>query len=228
MLYRKIVAILSLSLLLFCCGFTNIAHRGDNENGKYAEHSWLAYDRALAEGSNYLELDLQKTADGVLVVSHDDNLSRVFGINLNIGKSNYQQLTKYNNQSAEPIHTLQQIFARYQKNPHIKFMLETKNEGSATGMEKELVDLVNHYHLQKRILFESFSLPSLKVLSKLAPNIPRTQLAGNYQTIGKNQVYANGFFSAKTAAYLQQRKKATFFGELIVKGKLGKPLPIKI
>lgn len=107
-------------------------------------------------------------------------------------------------------------------------MLETKNEGSATGMEKELVDLVNHYHLQKRILFESFSLPSLKVLSKLAPNIPRTQLAGNYQTIGKNQVYANGFFSAKTAAYLQQRKKATFFGELIVKGKLGKPLPIKI
>lgn len=41
---------------------------------------------------DYLELDLQKTSDNVLVVSHDDNLSRVFGIDKTIANHSYQEL----------------------------------------------------------------------------------------------------------------------------------------
>lgn len=67
----------TISCFPFSCGFLNIAHRGDNENGKYAEHSWVAYDRAVGAHVDYLELDLQKTADNILVVSHDENMSRV-------------------------------------------------------------------------------------------------------------------------------------------------------
>lgn len=79
----------------FSCGFLNIAHRGDNENGKYAEHSWVAYDRAVGARVDYLELDLQKTADNILVVSHDENMSRVFGIDKNIKDYPYQKLNIY-------------------------------------------------------------------------------------------------------------------------------------
>lgn len=45
---KKIIFVIFFILVFpFTCGFLNIAHRGDNEQGKFAEHSWMAYDRAL-------------------------------------------------------------------------------------------------------------------------------------------------------------------------------------
>ena len=53
---------------------TVIAHRGASA---YApEHTFAAYDLALAQGADYIEQDLQLTADGVLVALHDDTLDR--------------------------------------------------------------------------------------------------------------------------------------------------------
>jgi len=51
-----------------------IAHRGASA---YApEHTFAAWDLALEMGADYLEQDLQLTADGVLVVLHDERLDR--------------------------------------------------------------------------------------------------------------------------------------------------------
>jgi glycerophosphoryl diester phosphodiesterase len=51
-----------------------IAHRGASA---YApEHTFAAWDLALAMGADYLEQDLQMTRDGVLVVLHDETLDR--------------------------------------------------------------------------------------------------------------------------------------------------------
>lgn len=192
--------------LPFLFGFTNIAHRGDNELGKYAEHSFEAYDHAAVEGANYLELDLQETKDGVLVVSHDDNLSRVFGVDKSIPRSKYADLIDYQNQSGEPIHSLKEIFQRYQADPSLKFMIETRvNDGAS--MEKPLVNLIKQYHLNNRVLLESFSLDSLKKLAKIAPDIPRTQLGGDYREIGDNQYYASGLYSHEAANYLKDHGK---------------------
>ena len=95
----------------------NIAHRGDNAQGKYAEHSFAAYDRAVCAQVDYLELDLQESADHVLVVSHDNNLSRVFGVDQSIEENTFKKLTNYLNQSGESIHSLEEVFQRYQNNP---------------------------------------------------------------------------------------------------------------
>lgn len=189
----------------FLFGFSNIAHRGDNELGKYSEHSYEAYDHAVANGANYLELDLQKTRDRVLVVSHDDNLGRVFGVDKKIDQNKFQDLRQVENRSGEKIHSLQEIFTRYKVDPQIKFMIETK-DGQA-GMEKELVLLIKKNNLSKRVLFESFSLKSLAKLAKLAPDIPRTQLGGNYHDIGNNQFFADGYYSPVVANFLQKHDK---------------------
>ena len=55
-------------------GIVVIAHRGASA---YApEHTFAAYDLALEQGADYIEQDLQLTADGVLVVLHDATLDR--------------------------------------------------------------------------------------------------------------------------------------------------------
>ena len=52
----------------------NIGHRGAST---YApEHTFAAYDLALEQGADYIEIDLQMTADGVLVALHDKTLNR--------------------------------------------------------------------------------------------------------------------------------------------------------
>lgn len=55
---KKLITLIFLAIFPFTCGFMNIAHRGDNERGKYAEHSFAAYDRAVCAQVDYLELDL--------------------------------------------------------------------------------------------------------------------------------------------------------------------------
>ena len=47
----------------------NMAHRGGRAEDP--EHTLYAYTVALPKGVNTLEIDVQRTADGVLVVHHD-------------------------------------------------------------------------------------------------------------------------------------------------------------
>ena len=50
----------------------NIAHRGGLRIRP--EHTLLAYEQALFDGANVLELDLHATSDGVIVVMHDPTI----------------------------------------------------------------------------------------------------------------------------------------------------------
>lgn len=52
-----------------------IAHRGASWDAP--EHTVAAWDLARAQGADWLEFDVQRTRDGVLVVFHDDSLDRV-------------------------------------------------------------------------------------------------------------------------------------------------------
>lgn len=54
--------------------FLNIAHRGGGR--LRPEATLLAFEHALAVGSEVIEMDLHATADGVIVVLHDDTVDR--------------------------------------------------------------------------------------------------------------------------------------------------------
>jgi glycerophosphoryl diester phosphodiesterase len=52
-----------------------IAHRGASADER--ENTLPAFERAIADGADYVELDVQASSDGVLVVFHDANLGRL-------------------------------------------------------------------------------------------------------------------------------------------------------
>ncbi len=55
-----------------------VAHRG--QMADYPENTLLAFEAALECGARHIEFDLQRTADGVLVVLHDVDPARVTGV----------------------------------------------------------------------------------------------------------------------------------------------------
>ena len=182
----------------------NIGHRGASA---YApEHTIAAYDLALAQGADYIEIDLQMTADGVLVALHDKTLNRTADAPEGVpewycrglvSKKTLEQIQMCDAGSwfgsecaGEQIPTLEEIFERYEdpnyEGPPVNYYIETKNPDAAPGMEDELVSLLGEYGLipeegpaeteSWRVLIQSFSADSLMKIHELEPTLPLIQL----------------------------------------------------
>ena len=57
-----------------CVIVLNLGHRGFS--GKYPENTMLAYRKAVEAGADGVELDVQLTKDGEVVVIHDERVDR--------------------------------------------------------------------------------------------------------------------------------------------------------
>jgi glycerophosphoryl diester phosphodiesterase len=186
----------------------NIGHRGASA---YApEHTFAAYDLALEQGADYIEIDLQMTADGVLVALHDKTLNRTadapegvperFCRGL-VSKKTLEQIKMCDAGSwfspeyaGEQIPTLEEIFQRY--GTSVNYYIETKNPDAAPGMEEELVRLLGEHGLivpaaeNWQVLIQSFSAESLMKIheSELGSSLPLIQLywAGTSKSIQRD------------------------------------------
>jgi len=184
----------------------NIGHRGASA---YApEHTFAAYDLALEQGADYIEIDLQMTADGVLVALHDKTLNRTADAPEGVpeqycrglvSKKTLEQIKMCDAGSwfspeyaGEQIPTLEEIFQRY--GTSVNYYIETKNPDAAPGMEEELVRLLGEYGLIEpaaenwQVLIQSFSAESLMKIHELEPSLPLIQLfwAGTSKSIQRD------------------------------------------
>ncbi|KAG7492223.1 hypothetical protein MATL_G00011500 [Megalops atlanticus] len=72
---------------------THISHRGGA--GERIENTMEAFTHAVKEGTGMLELDCYMTRDGHVIVSHDDNLLRQTGFNVEISSLNLKDMPFY-------------------------------------------------------------------------------------------------------------------------------------
>src|ERR671912_256068 len=203
----------------------NIGHRGASA---YApEHTFAAYDLALAQGADYIEIDLQMTADGELVALHDKTLNRTADAPEGVperycrglvSKKTLEQIQMCDAGSwfspeyaGEQIPTLEEIFQRY--GTSVNYYIETKNPDAAPGMEEELVRLLGEYGLipdpnepaNWQVLIQSFSAESLMKIHELEPSLPLIQLYSSEETsesiqasLAEVSTYAVGIGPSKT------------------------------
>ncbi|MEV9639332.1 glycerophosphodiester phosphodiesterase family protein [Mammaliicoccus sciuri] len=66
------------------------AHRG--ASGSHFENTMSAFQAAAKKGADGIELDVQQTKDGQLVVIHDDNLLRLAGIDQQVDNLTAEEL----------------------------------------------------------------------------------------------------------------------------------------
>jgi len=69
-----------------------VGHRGFPR--RELENTLPSIEAAINSGADVVEVDVQVTADGVPVLSHDDNLGRTFGIPLNVRSATWGEVRK--------------------------------------------------------------------------------------------------------------------------------------
>jgi glycerophosphoryl diester phosphodiesterase len=178
----------------------NIGHRG--ASGYAPEHTIPAYDLALKQGADYIEIDLQMTKDGVLVALHDDTLDRTADAPEGVPKRfcsgpvikrTLEQIKMCDvgswfgpEYAGEQIPTLEEIFQRY--GTSVNYYIETKNPEAAPGMEEELLRLMEVYKLIEpaednwQVLIQSFSAESLMTIHEMNEDLPLIQLFSSTET----------------------------------------------
>lgn len=166
-----------------------VAHRGASE--EFPELTLVAYEKALEQGAEALEVDIRLTADGVPVLLHDPRTSRVGDKQLWVHASSLEELATLDVGSWHPVHrapqqvlTLRRFLVLAEAYPDVRLFLETKHPVPSGGrVETVLRDELRHFGLDKpapgaesRAVMMSFSVRAARRFRQLAPDIPIVQL----------------------------------------------------
>lgn len=171
-----------------------IGHRGASADAP--EHTIEAYDRAVEQGADVLECDLQLTKDEVLVCVHDTTVDRTTG---GMAQGRVEDFTLEQLRAMDfgswfdpafagaQIVTLEEQLRCYSGIDGIQLYVETKAPAEYQGrMEPILVDLLRRLDLvpggrqaaveRSPVIVQSFDLASLQAVKRLAPSLPTAWL----------------------------------------------------
>jgi glycerophosphoryl diester phosphodiesterase len=125
-----------------------MAHRGFSPEG--AENSMAAFRAAVALGYRYLETDVHTTADGTLLLFHDDTLDGVTDGAGRISQLSAETVARARIAGAEPIPLLAELVTEF---PEIRINLDVKDWNSVEA----LAAAIEQHCLHDRVLIASFS-----------------------------------------------------------------------
>ena len=155
--------------------FAITAHRGGAREAP--ENTLAAFQNAIDQGADWVELDVQQTADGVLVVMHDANLKRTTGLDKEFWQVTYDEIKDLDNGSwfdpafaDQRICTLEEALALCKGK--IKLNIEVKPDGHGVDLERKTVDLINAYDMRDQVAVASISYESLAKVKEIDPSMP--------------------------------------------------------
>ncbi len=139
-----------------------LGHRGSIKINQYPENTLPAFREAIDLGADGIELDIRLTSDNQLVVYHDRDLSRFFGIHSKICNMKSTELKKLKFSQRKfsqiiRIPLLHQVFEEF--GTQILYNLEIKRKfGSYKSLIYKLNELIEIFNLQHNIWLSSFDL----------------------------------------------------------------------
>lgn len=190
---KNLPIIITISLLMSLVGCSStasafkgnktliIAHRGASDRAP--EETKSAYDLAVKDKADYLEMDLRQTKDGKLVLMHDQTLDRTTNGKGEVSHKNLKQIKKLDAGSwfgkkhkNQRVLTLEELVKRH--GSKTKYFIETRRVDDKLTMEEPLIKLLNKKGLikKKKVIIQSFSAMSLQKIHNMDKSVPLVQL----------------------------------------------------
>jgi glycerophosphoryl diester phosphodiesterase len=149
------------------------AHRG--ASGSAPDNTMASIRAAIAAGADWVEIDVQETADGEVVVFHDSDFKKVAGNELKIWNATREDLQKLDvgtwfskDFRDERVPTLEEVLMECKGK--ISVNIELKYYGHDVQLEKRVIELVEAHDLQREIVIMSLKHAAVEKVRKLRPS----------------------------------------------------------
>lgn len=160
------------------------AHRGASADAP--ENTLHSFEKAIELGADYIELDVQQTADGQLVVFHDKNLKRTTGMDALLSEKTYEEISSldcggwFSEDFKDTPIMLFSDALDYTKDK-IKLNVEIKKCDNITEVARNIAATIEEYDCVKDCYVTSFSYQALKAVKEVNPSI-KTGIISNVMT----------------------------------------------
>ena len=152
-----------------------IAHRGGTVGT--SENTLAAFENAIALGVDWLEMDVQRTRDGVPVVIHDTTVDRTTDGTGRVGDLTLAQLRALDAGGGERIPTFAEVIA-LAKTANIKILPEAKSPQLYPGLGADMAAMLAETDYVSHTAVQSFSAAALSEIHAANPDIQLCRLYG--------------------------------------------------
>jgi glycerophosphoryl diester phosphodiesterase len=159
------------------------AHRGGAAVAP--ENTVAAIRRAIEAQADWAEIDVQRTADGAIVVLHDSDLVRVGGLPQRVSESTLSQIksvdvgSRFGEQyRGERVPTLDELIAAAGKRIRLNIELKPGGPDDVAPLVSAVLDSVKRAGITDRCRLCSQSYDSLQLVRQAEPGVPVGFIAG--------------------------------------------------
>jgi glycerophosphoryl diester phosphodiesterase len=131
-----------------------IGHRG--AAGHAPENTLAAIQKGIALGVDFVEIDVRRTADGVLVVLHDETVNRTTNGKGRVDRLSLQEVKTLNTGNGDHIPTLEEVLKMVAGKAGLMLELKVK------GVAQQTVEAVREAGFRDPVIYASFLHDELK------------------------------------------------------------------
>lgn len=152
-----------------------ISHRG--AAGSAPENTLASIREAIGQGAQFIEVDVQRSADGILVLMHDRTVNRTTDGRGAIGELTWDEISELDAGSSfspefagEPVPSLDSMLELIRDSP-VNLVLEAKNPGLYPGIEQQIAETIQRFDTNDHVIVVSLDHGWLERFYELASNI---------------------------------------------------------
>lgn len=166
------------------------------------ENTMTAFDAAIAAGADFIELDVQRSSDGVVVVVHDGDLMRLAGDPRKVGELTGEQLgavdvgiRRGEEFTGQFVPTLEAVIDHVRG--RVKLNVELKYNVPDPALVPAVVDLLRRKAFLDQAVITSLDAAALALVRELEPSLSTGRIIT--ASVGNVSVIPDGFASLNAA-----------------------------
>lgn len=172
-----------------------VAHRG--ASGYAPENTMAAFQKGVDMKADYIEIDVQQTKDGELVVIHDVTLDRTTNGTGYVKDHTLEEIRQLDAGSyfapefaGEKIPTFEEVLDGFRGKTGI--LIELKATYYYPGIEQKVAEALKernmHLPNNEKIIVQSFEFESMKKMDELLPTVPVGVLTGRATDLSEEKL----------------------------------------
>jgi glycerophosphoryl diester phosphodiesterase len=152
-----------------------IAHRG--AAGRAPENTMASIDRAIKDKSDWIEIDVQESRDGEVVVIHDKDFMKLANVNKKVWESSFAQIQNMDvgrwfgpDFAGEKVPTLEQVLEAAKGKSRV--LIELKYYGHDEQLEQRVAKIVEQAGMKDEVAIMSLEYKGIQKFRALRPGWP--------------------------------------------------------